>query len=508
MLQNFSVNVYQNVSKPTVNQTISIYDWLEKIKSSEYSETIKQARIFGKDSDIYKSIKKSIPCVTYNFLFKDYKKNSNIFSSTGLIFIDIDNSDFDINTINKDKVFCYYKSFGGNGYSILVKVENLDYNNFEETYLNIVNELNLMTYYDDKAVKHTQYSILSFDPNIFINHNSYIFKSNQNKKVSFGINKEKNHIGILPNDTFSESKIRFNNIDDYFKDNDDDYILFEEKQNIVKPFIPVVTNEGSRNQRMYYLLSQYALLNMDYGDAFLNSLANTINNTFTPKLEQNEIKQIIKSVIKKRANNELELNYNEPRRIIFNPKKQISGEQRRIISNKKIGEFRTNKTLQKIYDCIEDWNFKKYNKITQKNISIELGISIPTIKRYWKNFKDYVYNLNKTNISKTIESESNQTINISEPKSILDNIRLNDSIEVIEFLKQLYIENNLEVDTKSIVEIGCVLNKSYATVQEIIMTLVTIVKNNKYEKSDFKNIRVPTPIIQMIIDNKQKLLAA
>ena len=180
------INYYSNVTHPNVLSVIQTSNWLDKIKASEYSETITQAR---NGALPYESTKLSLPCVTYNFLFIGYKKTENIISATGLMYIDIDIPEFDLNILDTSKVYSYYKSFGGVGYAIIVKVDGLSQNNFKSTYLNICKELGIVEYIDTNAIKSTQFNVLSYDENIFINENPYVFSSTLNSPHSIVIEK-------------------------------------------------------------------------------------------------------------------------------------------------------------------------------------------------------------------------------------------------------------------------------------------------------------------------------
>ena len=113
----------------------------------------------------------------YNFNFNGYKNKSNITTPTGLMYIDIDAPDFKIKNINKSDIFAYYKSFGGKGYSIVVRVDNLTESNFNETYAYICSKLNISDYVDLGAKKTTQFNVVSYDEGMHLNTNSKIFKS-------------------------------------------------------------------------------------------------------------------------------------------------------------------------------------------------------------------------------------------------------------------------------------------------------------------------------------------
>ena len=75
------LNFYLNVRSPRVIKGVSVEDWFEMIRGSEYSSLIEDARSGNVG---YNQVKTSeLPCVTYNFLYDSYKKDSNIISSTG-----------------------------------------------------------------------------------------------------------------------------------------------------------------------------------------------------------------------------------------------------------------------------------------------------------------------------------------------------------------------------------------------------------------------------------------
>ncbi|WP_294961761.1 hypothetical protein [uncultured Flavobacterium sp.] len=371
--------------------TTSITNWLKLITTSEHSATIIKARNGELD---YDKTKASLPCVTYNFLYNDYKKDKNIISGTGFIYIDIDDESFDVNLLESDKVYAYYKSFGGNGYAIIVKVEGLTLQNFKSTYRSIIEQLRIESYIDFNAIKASQFNVLSYDENIFINENSIIFQP-VNKKVSSSIIKKEREC-IVVNDTFSKSNhIRFNNISDYFTDIEDDYIMFEEKEKLCIPFIPKVITKGKRNSTVFFLLSQYALLNPTVDGAFLRAWADIVNQHCPEKLSSSELVSIINSVLKKREEGTLEPYFNKERRIIFNPKSKLTTNQKQKTTAVLLGKMKTDKTQQTINDCIENWNYEIDGKIDQKKISSKINKSIATIKRNWFPFKIHVTELNK-----------------------------------------------------------------------------------------------------------------
>ncbi|AEH02124.1 BT4734/BF3469 family protein [Lacinutrix sp. 5H-3-7-4] len=397
------INKFKNVKNPVVINSIDINDILNIIKIGDSNlSIINSIRTLGKSNVLYDELKTTkLPTFRFNFRFEGKATNKNIIEPTGYIYLDVDNC----NNIQLDSnyVFAFWKSISNTGYSVLVKVNNLNINNFKETYIAIGKELNINL--DENAGKPSQQTVLSYDKDLYHNSDSLVFDA-IDKKVSNAIIKKKGRRGITTNDTFSESsKIRFDNINDYFINDEVGYIYFkEEKENIAQPFIPKRVEAGKRNSTMFYVLGQYALLNPTAGESYLISWANTINkNVMYPRLNDNELRGIVKSVIKKRLEKTLELNLNKPRRILFNPNKKMEQKEKMNITNKLIGKAKTEATKQEIYNIIEDWNFQFLGKITQKKVSVVSNKSIATVKRYWSDFKAYISDLN-SNVVKTVPS--------------------------------------------------------------------------------------------------------
>ena len=160
-------------------------------------------------------------------------------------------------------------------------------------------------------------------------------------------------------------------------------------------FIPKKIKIGKRNSTLFFLLSQYQLLNPFVGSNFLKSIGDTINNKIYPKLDKKEVNTIVNSVVKKHTENTLEMHFNSARKILFNPKYKLTRNEKMAVVNKEMGILRVKKSQTKIYDAIEDWDFAKHKKITQKKVAEVSGLSVPTVKRHWCGFKEFVTELNE-----------------------------------------------------------------------------------------------------------------
>lgn len=377
------INKFQAINKPKVCNTITIDKILATIKNGDKNlPIIEKARAFGKGTSGYKKIKDQyLPTFRFNFLFDGYAKTENITVSTGLIYLDADN----VETIpDNEYIFAKWKSLSGLGYGILVRVEGLTTNNHLETYNDLANLIGINA--DIGGRKATQQTVLSYDPDLYHNEDSKVYLC---KKVSID-NNIKERRGLGGDDTFLETGvIRLNNIDEYF-DDDTPYKVFTPKVHICNPFIPRDIPEGKRNHTMYFLLSQYALLNKSKRWKFLSWRAEIINTKMSPPLKKGEINNIISNVLSQRDKDELRMIYNQERRILFNPIYPFSINEKMQIVNVVLGGERSQKSKELMYQALECWDFETKGKATQKKVAEVTNLSIATVKRYWAGFQDYL----------------------------------------------------------------------------------------------------------------------
>lgn len=151
--------------------------------------------------------------------------------------------------------------------------------------------------------------------------------------------------------------------------------------------------EGNRNHFINLQACRAILINPG---ASLDKLVNYIHEcnkcSCEVPLPKSEVTIICNNVYKNRKN--IKLKPNKPRRIIFNDNYNLTTNEKRDIVNKELGKMKSDKTKQKIYIIIEDWDFETYGKINQKKVSELSGVGLRTVKRYWSEFKNYVKELN------------------------------------------------------------------------------------------------------------------
>jgi hypothetical protein len=369
---------------------------LHKIKyGDENLLNIKKARDYGKGHPEYDEIKmKKLPTHRFNFLYEDYAKDENVIRSTGLIYIDVDDN---IEIPHSEYIYAKWRSLSNTGYGILVKTDNLTLENFKDVYASLGVILGVKV--DDGARKAIQQNVLSYDPSLYCNTDSRVYECKDSKKASPNTIKKKEKC-IVINDAFSNianKKERIDNSYEYFvgENSDKVYLYFENKEMICAPFMPWNgVYEGNRNNFLFRILSQFALLNPKLGIEYLLNKGYYLNNKMYPKLTYIEIRLIVNSIIVKLKGGTLRMHYNKERLILFNPNLELTKSEKCQIVGSVLGAKKSKETQQAIYEILENWDFEELGQITQKSVISISKFSRSTVQRHWFHFKDYVEYLN------------------------------------------------------------------------------------------------------------------
>ncbi|MEJ5962794.1 BT4734/BF3469 family protein [Pedobacter immunditicola] len=405
------LNTYANVFSPNITSSITSTDWLNLIRgSSIHLDTITEARkykLLYKDTGNefikteYDKIKETLPAITWNGLFSEKKCNQNFISGTGLMYIDIDSTDFKIESLDLNKIYSYYQSIGGLGYSLLVRVDGITLDNFKSTYNYITNDLGLECD-DTNAVKPTQYSILSYDPNLYINEDSFIYSTIEpeiNTNNSFctkghiiSQKKEEHNVTVG-----TKSEIRFNNVNDFDFEGKEYIENWNEGLSYVEcnqPFKPL--GDGRKRYMLNYIRN-YVWLNPNAQlyQIINSALAVNISLSIDP-LPRIIIEQQVTSILKQKNVGKLVPKIKK-RRIIFNPKSLLSSDEKQKLRAKSQSQYYTNAATTKIYEVIEDWNFEFNGKITIRSVAQATGLAPNTVSKYWAQVKEYARGLNEDN---------------------------------------------------------------------------------------------------------------
>ena len=390
-LQDYKLDFFNCTKNCNVIKQISVYEWFEFIKRGDFSIEILSARNGNTNYDEVKTSK--VPCVTYNFTFSKYKNTENISKPTGLLYIDIDAPDFKIENIDKKLVFAFYKSFGGKGYSIIVKVDNLSKNNFEETYAYICGQLGISDYVDLGAKKTTQFNVVSFDKELYLNKDSKIFKSINITTLSETNKKRKAYStqwGVNGN------YVRFDNRDDYLQ-NKEGFIKNIEGFDFIQAKLLYKKVSKNRNNILLAYCTNIVYLNPNIYEDRLHSILSAVNfNNFTNPVDEAQLQRIMHSVLKYEKEGVLYPCGVIKRKALFGENCNMTKNEKLAICREISAESKEKNSKEKMKSILESWDFTKFKKITQKSIYENNPISKKTVEKYYSEFKKEIEFLNNT----------------------------------------------------------------------------------------------------------------
>ncbi|RXM39624.1 hypothetical protein BOQ62_10655 [Chryseobacterium sp. CH21] len=387
-------SIIQNVkNRNIIGQINSVAGFVEHLKDAKRVEVsqILKLREIDKKSKEYQAIKIILPSICFNYTFKNnYVNSENADESTGFLYFDIDGEkDFNYDTTY---ITALWKSVGGNGFGLLVKVRNLVKENFKESYEHIVDILGIP--YDKSCNDCSRVNIISFDTEAHYNENAVEIDLSEfnttiihavKKLPHFNSNKNKN-LGY----SLNGGNIRFNNLSDILEEKDfefnkDGYYDFgKEKVEYCKCFVPrKIVPEGLRNQRVSSYA--YCLISINPDARFTNFkryLQKYNSKSCNPPLEWEEIDEIATKIYNQRGN--VEPRNNAKRRVIYSDEIKTLSEKQKI-NGRVLGNDRSEKTVKELIDCVMNWDYEKHPKITQKSLIEVSDKNKKTVEKYYRN---------------------------------------------------------------------------------------------------------------------------
>jgi hypothetical protein len=311
-------------------------------------------------------------------------------------------------------------------HGIVVKVKGLTLFNFSIVYNIICEQLKIEKYIDKNAIKASQYSVLSYDPNIFINNDCIVFDAIQlisncidfdeecissvvNKKETYTtpIDTPKNSIINIPTEQIQHidteliqsedihieseliqhirtqliqsTKYRFDNLNEYTIEGD--YAVDWEGKQIIKCWIPWHKITQNKTKVLMSYANNFVYLNTQVTQQKLFEILKKVNNVaFFEPFNDLKIMGIANSIIKYRDNNTLHpIYFAKQRKIFFNPDLKMTAKEKFEICRFEIAEHRKEISLNKIYNVIEAWDNEIDGKISLRKISKKGNIAVNTI---------------------------------------------------------------------------------------------------------------------------------
>lgn len=314
------------------------------------------------------------------------------------------------------------------------------------------------TYFENKldlnAKKLTQFTVIPADNNIYINENpsqlniSKLLKEKQSKvkKIVLGYNRNKNIDQVTNGDlvnitnensiwscdkereimttpyTFSSSSgsgynqtdksvlLKFNEIPEEIKfTNPNQPVYFRDGKEVIKinlfPIMYKKVSEGSRTITLGAIGMKMIYLNANNPKHSESQLRNATLNYMLwlntqicdPPLSYPEVVNSFNANWMKYLNGKLDVGeLTELQRSFWSPDCSLGTNDKRKISCKKYYEPIVAESKRKISDAIEKINLSG-EKVTQVKVAELSGLKLPTIKKYWSEYKMAVQKTNKMN---------------------------------------------------------------------------------------------------------------
>jgi len=379
-------SLFSALNKSSVVKEINIDEWIELIRTGGiYIDKINEARLNGKGSIQYDSIKKKdLPTITPNFIFNGVRKNVNIISSTGVIYLDFDyrsKEDAQImkeRLMNNEYVYSVFYSLSLLGCGCYIKVENVTVDNFDEIVKEFCTKFALE--YDKNAIKKSQCNVLTNDKDIYINRSSKVYQHSIDNVASGIIKYNIQPTSITIDDTKCNisKDIIYNTILDNYSE---DCVYLPEGKLFVCCFTPYtkggqrkIIHNGFRNTIMSSFINNLVYLNPTASSELLFKAANGVNKSICDiPLSENEIIKILKQKIDELNKGTLQPIKPKIKKYWVNPK----------CANKRKAYL--DKIKKKSNNSIEDFFGSEIlncnRKVTYKDIAEFTKISEVTIKR-------------------------------------------------------------------------------------------------------------------------------
>ena len=350
---------------------------------------ILRARELGKGTDEYRKIKTDeIPCATINFNHDRYVRSSTITNPTGYMFLDLD--DDTMGDVDMNYVAAYWRSLSNQGYSVIVKVNDLSPDNLPQSYRQVGELLDIG--YDKAAISKDRLTVLSYDTKAYFSTDYKEVELNQKKKTHFNTIQNTLSLGYQCNGPF----LRYDNLDEVvsnlgFEINYDEDGVFdfgtENKLQYSKSHVPFQKIKvGKRSMVLSSIIHQLVSLNPCYDKEQLQALAHAINSSrMDPPLSNKEVNA--KFEYKYQQRNTLKSILNASRRFLYNPEQELTTAQKRGLNAKRMGQDKVTKTKERLREILLAWDYEEMGKITNKKVAALARLNIKTVKKYCSSIK-------------------------------------------------------------------------------------------------------------------------
>lgn len=414
------------IKQTTPNKIIDLPSLVKQIKHNPQKDLIEKIRTLRKLQDqSYKILKEQLSYITPSCLLKTRKLettvfNDNFISFSGYLYYDIDD-DSNVNEL-KDKIIRAYHdvislvsiSSSAGGILILVKISNTISSSSE---YNIIWEQVRCTVFQNekidiksKGLNHPMF--ISYDPEVFVNYenetNIDTSACFETKGLSQPILYHINNIASTETLLLMQYEETLRKVKTRTEVQIDKLNLDYKKVKYVEIKFPNDIKDNSKHKVFTGIIHALVYLNPDIHFNYLYSYLYYVNNRFAkPKMRTEKLNNLFVFVYNSIINNNNYSYLKERNKYIhFSKNSQFLGREKKLIACKLNGKIKQNSSIEKILKAKEDLT-REGIQITQKSIVTKSGLSLSTVKRYYKSDEaidiyELVDNYNNPNLNKKL----------------------------------------------------------------------------------------------------------
>ncbi len=409
------LDFFEKVNDPTVKGQVYLYDLLRDIGYNINSSIMLTPKYIDKKiNPEYEKQKLVMEAVCYPAQFNKYKILDNLKTINNLLFAEIDfeskkqAKDYkDRITLHYDWIVACYLSLSRLGLHIIVKVDHIHNTEDYNIKYDLISKKFFQGKLDNRSKSLIRYSIIPFDPQVFINdipatlNTEELIKSTDIKypqPLTSPIKQSVPPSMKTKKKSISATGVQINNFDtlDGFDPNG---VKFSNKKDIVviEAKIGINIEPGSRQNVLSSYANNLLFLNQWMtAEKFSKFIFNANTHCFSVPLEHKEVLKIIRTKLKKLKDNKLNPIYTH-RMIVFHPKCQMTREEKNQYVISILAKNKTIKSREKLYAILEGWDFETFGRISVRNIARNFPISKKTVAKYYPEFQEFIASLNSIN---------------------------------------------------------------------------------------------------------------
>lgn len=368
----------------------SVSEFIQYIKNSDRPEVesiirLRESVQERKSKSQIKALYDYLPAINFNFNFKkDLITTGLAESSTGYLYYELTGlQEFDIDTTY---ISAFWRTAKNDGYGILIKVNNVTASNFNKAYKLIGEQLQLP--YNKYFGYISKKIAVSYDSVAYSNDDALIFETKElenNLQPHPQNNTDSNYYYDYIGGNFgfdnleeiiTELKIEFNSdgVHDFGKN----------KLEYCKCYVPNTNIKwANRKKSLEGFANCIVSINPNISYSLLESYLLSYNaRYFHHPLPNKDVDIILKSSMKLRG--KIEPKNNTKRRFIYNEDIFKTTTQKLQYNIKILKNEQKEKTIDYLTNCLLNWDYEKFGKITGKKLILVSGKNKKTVESYYK----------------------------------------------------------------------------------------------------------------------------